>query len=388
MDAAVASVGKTSRQSVRLEWIDHLRTLVIILVVNVHACVTYSHVGGWYIVSPQEPSLAQKIPFILWETHLQSFFMGLLFFLAAFFAHDSIRRRGGAGFMRERLRRLGLPTALYVFVIHPFIVRGLNPWDAKFPPPMIYYRNYIASGQFLSGTGPMWFAAVLLMFSLVFAAWRSVRAPSPDDTAPRPPPSGLAIFLLAASLGAVSFLVRLRCPIGSSFYNMQLCFFPQYIAALALGVSASKHGWLVALAQSPMARRSGIITVIAAPIVLVVGMFLGVKDGVDSFAGGWTWEALYYGVWEQLTGFGLSLGLLSLFSTYMVQNAPVLRWMDDRSFAVYLLHPPILVALYLALRPLPANPYFMAALMTFAGLGLSFLTADLARRTPVLKRIL
>ena len=30
----------------RFAWIDNLRTLVIVLVVNMHACVTYSHVGG------------------------------------------------------------------------------------------------------------------------------------------------------------------------------------------------------------------------------------------------------------------------------------------------------------------------------------------------------
>lgn len=69
-------------------WIDHLRLFVIMLVVNMHACVTYSHVGGWYITSANEPTLAQKIPFILWQGSLQSFFMGLLFLFPAILRTD------------------------------------------------------------------------------------------------------------------------------------------------------------------------------------------------------------------------------------------------------------------------------------------------------------
>ena len=44
----------------RMLWIDHLRMFVILLVVNMHACVTNSHVGGWYVTSANEPTLAQK----------------------------------------------------------------------------------------------------------------------------------------------------------------------------------------------------------------------------------------------------------------------------------------------------------------------------------------
>ena len=47
-----------SAPTVRLPWIDHLRTLVVVLVVNLHACVTYSHVGDWYLKSEHEPALA------------------------------------------------------------------------------------------------------------------------------------------------------------------------------------------------------------------------------------------------------------------------------------------------------------------------------------------
>ena len=34
------------------------------LVVNMHACVTYSHVGDWYMMADPEPTMTAKVPFI------------------------------------------------------------------------------------------------------------------------------------------------------------------------------------------------------------------------------------------------------------------------------------------------------------------------------------
>ena len=112
----------------RLPWVDHLRTFAIFLVVIQHACVTYSHVGDWYAMSKHEPAMPTKLVFLFWEGHAQSFFMGLLFLLAGYFAYFSLQRRGPGGFLRERLVRLGAPTLFYMLVIHPFILLGLNPW--------------------------------------------------------------------------------------------------------------------------------------------------------------------------------------------------------------------------------------------------------------------
>ncbi len=37
---------------------------MIVLVVNMHACVTYSHLGSWYVMTRAEPDLLVKLPFI------------------------------------------------------------------------------------------------------------------------------------------------------------------------------------------------------------------------------------------------------------------------------------------------------------------------------------
>ena len=380
------------KPSARLPWVDHLRTLVILLVVNIHACVTYSHVGDWYSMSEHEPSMTQKIPFIVWEAHLQSFFMGVLFFISGYFAAGSLQRKGSGGFIRERLVRLGLPTLLYMLVIHPFILLGLNPWHAKFPPVGEFYVRYLSKGTFLGESGPLWFAVALLIFCLVLAA---VWAARPSlSVAPRAlqtrgtPPSGRSILMFGVALGFASAVTRLRFPIGTDFENLQLCFFPQYIAAFIVGVSAWRHGWLVPLAASPQAKWAGVIAVIGGPIVLLTLMLLGGRNGHEPFTGGWHWQAWGYAFWEQITGVGLALGLMSLLSRRFNRDTVLLRWLSDRSFAVYVLHAPVLVALMMMFRILPQNPYALSVLLTVTGLIMSYSLADVVRRIPGLRGIL
>ena len=389
-----------SAPTVRLPWIDHLRTLVVVLVVNLHACVTYSHVGDWYLKSEHEPTLTAKVPFIVWEGHLQSFFMGLLFFISAYFAHGSLIRRGPAGFARDRLLRLALPALFYMLVIHPFILLVLNPWNAAFGPPVAYYAKYLRTGRFLSSSGPLWFAVALLIFCLVLAAWRSAWQWRRADTAAESPggksvvhrsapPSSAFRWIFAVALGLGSFAIRLVQPIGASVLNMQLCFFVQYVAFFIAGLHAARHGWLLPLAASRRAATAGWLAFLGGPVVLLTVMLVGSQTGsVEDFFGGWHWQAFGFALWEQLAGVGLSLGLLALFSRKLNFESPPTRWLADRSFAVYVLHAPVLVGLTMLFRALPQNMYALAALLTLTGLVASYLVADIARRLPGLRAIL
>jgi glucan biosynthesis protein C len=381
-------------RSVRLPWIDHVRTLVIVLVVHLHACVTYSHVGDWYVKSAREPTLAEKVPFIVWEGHLQAFFMGLLFFISGFFAHGSLSRRGALGFARERLVRLGLPVLFYMLVIHPFIVLGLNPWNAQFGSRPMWFARYVITGRFLASSGPLWFAFALLIFCLILACWHAIRKRAhPDISTPSSTeatiaaPSAKQLWFFALALGLGSFLVRLVQPMGTSILNLQLCFFVQYVAFFVAGLHAARHGWLLPLVVSVRARAAGWLALIGGPAVLLSLMFAGRTGSPSDFFGGWHWQAFGYAVWEQLVGVGLSLGVLAFFARRLnVEHAP-LRWLSERSFGVFVFHAPVLVALMMLFRPLPQQVYLLIAALTLAGLVASFVVADVARRVPGLRAI-
>ncbi len=375
----------TSRSS----WVDNLRTAAVLLVVNMHACVTYSYVGSWYVKEAPEPGLAVKLPFLFWQGHLQAFFMGLMFFLAGAFAHGACARRGPGGFVRERLMRLGVPALLFMGVLHPFMVYVLLR-QPGWPPSSQLYARYLTSARVLSGSGPLWFAIALLVFSTVFAAWRRWR---PVAAVPevKPPPGTLEVVGFGFLLVVTTFAIRLVQPIDTNFLNMQLCFFPQYIAVFAAGVLAGRQGWLDALASSRLAARAGWMALVGGPVALGGLLALGgvAKSGDFSpFKGGWHLQALGLAAWEQLSGLGLGLGALAWSRRWWNSDGAIARWLSAHSFAVYVLHAPVLVALTPLLRPVLGGPFVKAPLLTLLGIGVSFAVAWLVRLSPAARRIL
>lgn len=384
--------GRMANKPSRLPWVDHLRTFVILLVVSQHACVTYSHIGSWYAMSAHEPSPLIKYIFVLWQAHLQAFFMGVMFFLAGYFAHFSITRRGPAKFLAERAERLGLPTLFYMLVLHPFILLGLNPWFSKFPPFRTFYPRYVLSGNFIGSSGPLWFAFALLIFCAVLVLRRAIFTRRPEAANVTAPPGAKQLWLFGLVLVLTTFLVRTVQPLGTSMLNFQFCYFPQYIAAFIVGLRAARHQWLTSLAASPTARRAGWWAIICGPIAITVvivasGALAG--KGSETLSGGWHWASLGLSAWEQLSGLGLALGLMAWFSSKLNYDTPWLHWLSRHAFGVYVLHAPVLVALTIAFRPLEThNALLLAALLTVSGLFISYILAGIALRIPGLRAIL
>ena len=372
-----------------MEWVDELRTFAIVLVVNMHACVTYSHVGSWYVNDGPGPSELGKLAFVLWQAHLQSFFMGILFLFGGYFAEGAIARRGAAGFVRERVLRLGVPSLFYMVALNPLINIVINPGGYAYGSAGHAYLRYLATLSFLGGSGPMWFAVALLGFCLVLAGAHALL--SGRGTSASAAPGALGIALGALGLSAATFLVRTVQPIGSSVMNMQLCYFPQYVFAFAVGVAAARGGWLQALARSPLARRAGWTGLLLGPVALAGTLFAaGLLKGADlkPLLGGWNADALRMATWEQVTGTLLGLGALAFCSGKLDTPTPLARWLGDRSFGVYHFHPVVLVMVTVALRPYALDPFMAVALLTGLGLAGSYAVADLARRVPGVRSFL
>src|SRR5262249_4094945 len=117
----IADEGKPEilRGSDRLLFVDNIRWTMIVLVLSMHACVTYIPFGNWYYRDPLHMSFGTTLAFAVYQSVLQAFFMSLLFFIAGYFAASSFERKGSARFVRDRAVRLGLPTLLYMLAIGP-----------------------------------------------------------------------------------------------------------------------------------------------------------------------------------------------------------------------------------------------------------------------------
>jgi len=370
----------------RLDWVDNLRTLMILLVVNMHACVTYTWVGSWYYNSPPEPSLGVKIPFLFWQGHLQAFFMGLLFFIAGYYADRSLAKRGAKAFLIERMRRLGIPVLIYMLAIHPLIVIGLHP---GYPSAGIAsYLPFITSGRFLSSSGPMWFAFALLIFSAVFA-FVSPYLPKVSRKPLRV--TGWGVLGLGVFIALFSFLIRTVQPLGTSILNFQLCYFAQYLVVFPLGIWVSRRDVLAQIAGSEVAKWAGILGLVLGPVallgVLAVSLPLPAAHPYP-FEGGWNPISLAMCLWEQVAGVAIGLGAMALCVRKLNVKTAFSAWLSDRSFAVYMLHAPVLVGISLLLQPYRSTAFVMVPIVTVLALAAGFLVADGAKRIPGLRSVL
>jgi fucose 4-O-acetylase-like acetyltransferase len=108
-------------KSSRLFFIDHLRVLLIILVIMHHLAITYGAAGSWYYQDTAKDTLTTVLLSILTATN-QAFFMGFFFLISAYFTPGSYDRKGAGPFLRDRFLRLGIPLLIYDGLINPFVV--------------------------------------------------------------------------------------------------------------------------------------------------------------------------------------------------------------------------------------------------------------------------
>jgi glucan biosynthesis protein C len=150
---------------------------MILCVVSMHAADTYSPLGNWYFVQRPPITHLTLLTFAAWQMYLQSFFMGLLFFVAGVFVPPSIDRKGPRIFLQDRTFRLGLPVLLYMVVIGPVTEYYIShSWTAPYSFAHEWV-HHIVDLEVLQENRPLWFLLALLIFSAVYAA---CYAPPPD----------------------------------------------------------------------------------------------------------------------------------------------------------------------------------------------------------------
>src|SRR5260221_14395741 len=76
-----AAVLRRMSSTPRLLFIDNIRWSMIVLVLSMHACDTYSPFGNWYYVDRQPAGLGIKLFFGAYQSFLQAFFMAGRFFV-------------------------------------------------------------------------------------------------------------------------------------------------------------------------------------------------------------------------------------------------------------------------------------------------------------------
>ncbi len=383
-------------------YIDNLRTMIIALVIMLHLAVTYSSLGLWYYNERVANGFFGQMFFATFQTFAQSFSMGLMFLLAGYFTPASFDKKGFGKFFIDRFRRLVIPALLYLLIVTPFVCwtevpgRPFTEGAATFTE---FYGNYLRTGGMkLLGIGPMWFAVALFGFSVFYALARLL-LPATGTYNSEKKEVNLVLAAAISAVAAGAFLLRLFFPIGSIFWGMQLCYFSQYVLLFAAGIFAYRKNFFERLTPATGKKwlAAGLIASTAGLIALKIaaGMYdlstftIVTNPPGGTFAGGVSWKTISYAILESFIAVSLSAGLITLFREKVNFSNSLTTSLTGSSFAVYMFHPPIIIAVTLAMQALLILPVAKWVIASVISVPLCFVLAYFVfLKIPILKRIL
>jgi glucans biosynthesis protein C len=374
----------------RLLFIDNIRWLMIVFVVIIHLNCTYGNAGRWYYQEAGASDVFSKSIFGMIGSLTQAYFMGLLFFIAGFFVPGSCDKKGCGRFLWERFKRLGIPTFIFMALLHPITIFMMFAFNHHWPVDLIsWYKKYFTSMDFIRYSGPLWFALALLIFSMVYVLLRVIFLKS--KSAMNGKKSILIthwqVIVVITLISLCAFSIRLIQPIGTAFFNMQLCYFSQYVILFSLGTVAYRRNLLANLSSElgrfwfRLALRFGIAL---WGMLMIFGGSL--KDWTP-FSGGFYWQAAAYAVWESFFCIGICLGLLVLFRDKYNVQGKASRFFAENAFGVYVFHTPLLVGATMLVRGIVIYPLLKMILMTIVMLPVCFGFSYLIRKIPLMGKI-
>jgi len=364
----------------RLLYIDNLRIFLISLVVLLHLNITYGAPGDWYY-NESEAGFPTVIFQAMFNITNQAFFMGMFFFISAYFTAASLKRKTTGKFLKDRLIRLGIPLVFFYFILNP-LTNFIHYYFIKHDD--VTFTGFLTNPR-AWGFGPMWFVETLLIFALLYLLFRNLKWKIRINF-----PGTKVIVLAALITGLIQYIIRIWLPVGWSmpFTNFQFPFFVQYIFMLIIGVIAWQNNWFEAISFKTGKRwfifAQGMILIVL-PVMLYIG---GKENGIESFVGRGTWQSFSWAIWEQLVGFAMIIGLFGLAKKYFNTQGVIARQLSDSAYGVYVFHPPVIVGISALFVGWQINQLLKFVVLAPVALLVCFLLALLIKQIPGMKKVM
>lgn len=343
----------------RLHGLDALRSIALLLGLVLHAAMSFlpsPAIQIWIVVDNQPtPVLAVAFFFI----HL--FRMAAFFLIAGYFAELLLERRGPWGFAKNRLIRIGGPLVTFwgpalggivaCLVWAEWIRNGYSfPADAPPPPPLTLETLPLTH---------LWFLWMLLIFYAVLLLVRALFA-AIDRSNAVARAVGKVMPLLVSPWG----LPIVAAPLALAFYLKSDWFMwfgvptadtgliPNAVACVAYGI---------AFVIGIFIRRNSAILLSVVERWWLVWVMLAVSLGGLSMvlAGGLVPDLLTRPVQSvgnaatyALAMYAAAFAGLALCLRFLSGHSPLLRYLSDASYWVYIVHLPIVMALQVMVHDL------------------------------------
>ncbi|MCX5814053.1 MAG: acyltransferase family protein [Proteobacteria bacterium] len=373
----------------RLYYLDNLKVFLIILVIMHHVGQAYGSTGGiWFYSYPGERAKPLGLLFLF----NASFFMGLFFFISGYFYPVSFDRHGARKFIIDKLMRFGIPlifAALFMIPVMEFVKYLKYTNCISFQDFYIqHWLNFAPTTAVIQSTrnfGHLWFVEHLLVYSILYAAIRTVLqklAPSLSISATRHVRL-YAIILYILALGVVTHLMRTTWgfPINRwigflGFIQMEPAHIPQYLSLFILGILVYRWSFLDS------------ITTPRNMFWLLPGVGIYVITIVQLYTTGRQTAFFLWEYREALLCVGVCIGLLALFKTLFNRTGRFMQILADNAFGAYIFHVPVVVALQFAFDPVKAGAFTLFMIVSVLSIPGSFLVSLLVRLIPGIKKIL
>jgi surface polysaccharide O-acyltransferase-like enzyme len=379
----------------RIVALDRARTFTTLLVVIHHSVVNYTHFGNGDRI--------RWLGFDLVVLFNDSFFMAFMFLISGLFVHDSLTRRGAAGYLRRRFFRLGVPLLVSIFVLIPIayyasFLRYHFPGTTDFNFFHFWWHT-MTVGPWPSGQS--WFLWVLLVFDLIAVAiW---------STAPRVFTSlgrliaalrerPLAAFVAFLALSVVCYLpMHLVFGDGAWFepghypfpvQSSRILLYPAYFfTGVGIGVVSLRTGLLAE--HGEIEKRwplwLGCAVLFYGAILLLVYAH---HNWIDNFASPALWWRTAYGVAFASFSAAMAFTLPATSLRLAKSSLWFLDAMQPSAYGIYLLHYMPIIWLQYAVFD-PAWPADVKAAIVFIGtLSSSWLLTVWLRKIPFVARMI
>ena len=338
----------------RLHGLDAVRGFALLLGVALHATMSYLPGAEYFWVVADGDRSAVLAGGFFW---VHSFRMTLFFVLAGYFGRLLLQRRGVAGFVRDRFKRIVLPLAGFWFPVLMAIVAVIT-WNAWLvnggtlpdspPPPALSVTNFPLTH--------LWFLYVLTIFYVVMLALRALR--TAVDRGGRLQAGVDA--LVRVSMGPAAALVfavpaTLVLATREGWWHWfgiptpDMSLIPNAAALVAYG-TAFLVGWALqrqsALLEGLALRwrlNLALAIVATGTCLALVGLQPPPAVAVPNASATWLYAAAY-----AVSGWAWSLAALGLALRFLSGHSPVRRYLADASYWVYLVHVPVVMAAQVA----------------------------------------
>jgi len=351
------------KSTTRINYVDNLKTAITFLVVAHHAGQAYGNTGGVWLVS-DSPQLAFLRSFFFLNA---AYMMGFFFFVSGYFMYFSVAKKSTALFLKDRLRRLGLPLLFFTFLIFLPLHYLLSGSTANYFEFM--YDYYVNKPPL--AVGHLWFVASLLAYTFLFLL---IKKPILNSKV-IPFASWSPIFFILI-LATINYLVWQKYPIDhweTWLIPIEVAHLPQYFSLFILGVAANKNKWLDQVSMPVGLCYFG----------LGIGLF-SVRTEAVKFVNEVFAEALI----ETALCIGMIMGCVVLFRKLFNFSTPSLKLFSDCSFGIYLFHLLLVIGFQILLKGVEMPTLLKFILVSVLGIVSAAVLTFILKKNKYLASIL